>query len=208
MNTRQLLCTAIAAMGIVMPSVDLLNGAAFCALRDPVTSINYLYPNSDGFRSVVKSVDKATKQFVSSKVPFGLHKRELGMHTIYMALEKSELVGVVHVRSEQSPWGILEIAWGVDPELTTIAGYDFQRCRDPNKDILRNKEFQELIMNKNIDQLSQLITESGEFINPSDSNLPEKAFPLIGTLLRSAIKTLLVTRYVYQDEIAEYRKSE
>ena len=83
-----------------------LNGAAiakaeaFCALRDPVSSIYQLYPNANAYRSIVRTVDKQTREHVISHLPsLRLHFSEMGRHTLYVALQDGKKLGYVHVLS-------------------------------------------------------------------------------------------------------------
>lgn len=177
------------------------HGIAFCDLRDPTQQIYELYPQATSYRSLVDEIDQGVKQNVSSTLPFDLHARELGKHTLYVALQDDQPVGLVHVRSEASRWGLIEIVWSLDLDLK-VQDFRFQRCRDRGCQSLSQGEFSALLKGKS---LAELKTEFGADAERSNDQL-EAAVGTHGVLanavLKSAMKTLLITDLVWGQEIA------
>ena len=78
---------------------NVLAGAPYCALRDPSHQIYNMFPAATSYRSVVREVDSQARETLNEEIPFSLHNNELGEHTIYVPLEGSAPLGIVHVRS-------------------------------------------------------------------------------------------------------------
>ena len=163
------------------------HGVAYCALRDPVNTIYALFPDADGYRSSVKTVGREARETVLRELPFTMHFNELGRHTLYIVRKDGATIGYVHARSEMGEWGLTEYAWGLTPDLT-IKGVKVQRSRDPQ---LRGAASQALgasIAGRSLQDLKHLHTQTRE-----DAQLR--------ALLRSAMKTIVITQYVWQDEL-------
>ena len=108
-------------------------GEAYCGLRDPIAMISKLYPNYQNYRSIVRTIDAQTRIEVSKRLPgMPLHFGELGRHTLYVINSSNKTAGFVHVRSEQTRWGLIEVAWAIDSEMKII-DYQFQRCRHSDR---------------------------------------------------------------------------
>ena len=137
---------------------------AFCALRDPTHQIYDLYPQATGYRSLVGRVEREVRDDIGSNLPFTLHNRELGQHTLYVALAHEQPLGLVHVRSESSKWGLIEIVWSLDLNLR-IRDFRFQRCRDAACAALVEEPFKSVLLGKTLDELRQLIGEDGHDID-------------------------------------------
>ncbi len=179
--------------------------AAFCSLRDPVETIKTLYPQSTSFKSVVKIIDEDVRSEVQSLLPPNtLHFSELGKHTLYIAFKKEEPLGYVHVRSEESNWGLVEIAWSINLNME-IDDFKFQRCRNRQKRVLEKDEFRQQLQGKNFEQIIALLNNDGMTLNPQKITVPPKAKALAEVVLRCGMKTLLVTQLAWSKEINKYR---
>jgi hypothetical protein len=178
---------------------------AFCALRDPVAQIYQLYPQADSYRSIVRTIDENTRQKAMKLLPGQqLHIDELGRHTLYVAMKKEQPIGIVHVRSEQSRWGLIEIAWALDLNLTVI-DFDFQRSRALGQQIVKQQSFKQLLIGKNFAQLSEYIDQQGNLINPQFNFQAQKAPELAKVVLVNALKTLLVTQLAWSQELQQLK---
>ncbi len=191
----------ISLLFFMLPST--LNAQAFCALRDPAEAIQKLYPQSSTYRSVVRTIDESVRQEVSAKVPpHALHFSELGRHTLYMVFQGDNPMGYVHVRSEQSEWGLVEIAWAIDMDMK-IADFTFQRCRNRYKSTIESDSFKNQIKGKDFEQMKALLVAE-QFTLRTDALVVEpKAVPLAQVLVRCGIKTLLVTELAWREEIVK-----
>ena len=135
-------------------------------------------------------------------MPFTLHNRELGKHTLYLALSEKLPLGLVHVRSEASRWGLIEIVWSLDLELK-VQDFRFQRCRERGCDALEQGQFKEYLKGKSLEDLQAEFGADAELINAAEIDAavgPHKE--LANAIIRSAMKTLLVTELVWGHEIA------
>ncbi|MCV6605202.1 MAG: hypothetical protein OIF34_07840, partial [Porticoccaceae bacterium] len=132
--------------------------------------------------------------------PNVLHFGELGRHTLYVALRDKQVLGLVHVRSEESRWGLVEIAWSMDLALN-IQDYSFQRCRNRARRLMEANSIKDQFRGKNFEQLKALLAEDGRSANRQQLQVPDKAAELAGVVVRNGLKTLLVTEQVWAMEI-------
>jgi len=174
---------------------------AYCSLRDPVAQIKQLYPNRTNQLSIVKEIDSNARIEVQEKLPNNdLHFGELGRHTLYVALQDNKTLGYVHVRSEQSKWGLVEIIWAID-ENYRITDFAFQRCRSPKKKLLNNQQFKNMFIGKNFAQLKHYLSADGLTANKTLLSKASSSPELANVILRCALKTLLLTHLVWHNEL-------
>ena len=178
----------IVALGIAFPPSA--QAVAYCALRDPVTTIYDLFPEANSYRSNVKTVGRGAREAVLTQLPFSLHFNELGRHTLYIAQRDGQPVGFVHARSELGEWGMTEFAWALSTDLKVL-GVKVQRSRDPR---MRQKVDNELA--------ARVVGKDLVALRKQFENLPSaQADTQLATLLASAMKTLVITKAVWEDEL-------
>jgi len=178
---------------------------AYCSLRDPVAQIQQLYPQKTNQLSIVKTVDDQTRQQVKFALPSNdLHFSELGRHTLYVAMKDKQALGYVHVRSEQSKWGLVEIIWALDKNLK-IKNFAFQRCRSPKRNVIDNEIFKNVFIGKNYDELKTLLSTDGITANKLLLEKAKGAPELASVVLRCALKTLLITDILWGDELEKFK---
>lgn len=179
---------------------------AYCSLRDPVAQIKLLYPQKTNQLSIVKEVDNITREQVQIELPNNdLHFSELGEHTLYVAMKGEKALGYVHVRSEQSMWGLVEIVWAIDKDLK-ITNFAFQRCRSPKKMIVNEASFRNMIIGKNYEQLKELLNSDGRTANKLLLDKAVNAPELANVVLKCALKTLLITTVLWGDELKQFNE--
>ena len=179
------------------------NAIAYCSLRDPVAQIAQLYPQKTNQLSIVKTVDDNIRSQVQVALPSNdLHFSELGRHTLYIAMLGKEALGYVHVRSEQSDWGLVEVVWAIDKDLR-ISNFVFQRCRSPNKKIAQESNFKDIFIGKNYQELKALLSADGITAKKSVLNKTQGAAELANVVLRCALKTLLLTEILWGDDLEQ-----
>lgn len=183
---------------IVMPSEA--PAQAYCKLRDPVSQIKALYPAAEDYRSIVRTVDNDARNAVAEELPFKLHFNELGRHTLYVAQENGRPVGLVHARSEKGRWGLVEIIWALDFD-TRIQDFTFQRCRSPYRGEVESDAFKSLLKGKSLEELGALISSDGEQWQGDRAGLSAEAMELGLAVVRSAMKTMVVTRRVWESDL-------
>jgi len=176
---------------------------AYCALRDPVRKIYKLFPQATSYRSIVHKIDESTQQQVKSSIPFSIHKDELGKHTLYIAMNEQVPLGIIHSRSEVGLWGLIEIVWAFDFDMK-IVNFEFQRCRERACKLIENSEFQLVLQNKSIIDLSEML-EKDHIDYPAIIEKDEEAKVLAKTIIRSAIKTMRVTEVSWHDELQQFK---
>jgi len=179
-----------------------VSAIAYCSLRDPVSQIAKLYPQKTNQLSIVKTVDDNTRAQVKIALPSNdLHFSELGRHTLYIAMLGKNSLGYVHVRSEQSDWGLVEIVWAIDKELR-ISNFTFQRCRSPkNKKIAEGSDFKDIFIGKNYQELKELLSNDGVTANKYVLDKAQDAPELANVVLRCALKSLLLTEILWGKEL-------
>ncbi len=178
---------------------------AFCALRDPVETIEDLFPRSTSQRSIVKVIDQDIRDQVSDKLPPNtLHFGELGRHTLYVIFEEQTPLGFVHVRSEESDWGLVEIAWALETDLS-IRDFRFQRCRSRQKKVLEADNFRNQLKGLNFQQVVSLMNSDGATLNEDKIKVPGEAKALAEVVIRCAMKTMLVTKLAWSEEVLVYQ---
>ncbi|MEO1924848.1 MAG: hypothetical protein ABGY08_02475 [Gammaproteobacteria bacterium] len=178
---------------------------AYCALRDPVDKIYKLFPEATTYRSIVHEIDGTVQQQVKSQMSFSIHQNELGQHTLYIAMDEQRALGIVHARSEVGLWGLVEIVWALDFDMNVL-DFMFQRCRERACKQLSDVSFRQIIQNKSVPELAILLKQDTTFNSPSITD-DEDAKALVETIIRSAIKTVLVTQYSWHDQLQEYMKT-
>ena len=194
-----LLCGALAC------SISMSALAAYCALRDPVSAMRSLFPESSGFRSIVTTIDSGVRERVGEEIPFSIHFNELGRHTLYVALDETSPLGLVHVRSEASSWGLIEVAWALDLDLR-VTSMMFQRCRIPACSENFLNAAVGLLKGKSASEIARLLSVDGESLSPEVNAVPESDRGLLLSVIRSALKTIHVTRLGWDSEVLELKR--
>jgi hypothetical protein len=181
---------------------DTAHAQAYCALRDPAPQIYSLYADADGYRSSVGRIDEHARSEVGDRLPFTLHTRELGQHTLYVALADTRRLGFVHVRSEPSDWGIVEVAWAIGLD-GRIRDFRLQRCRGGVCREIEQSNLRTILAGRGPPELRALLASDNSALAagvPLDAASPN-ARRLAAVLVRSAAKTLAVTDVVWGPEL-------
>ena len=187
----------------ILITANTVAAAPYCALRDPTRRIYELFPQTTNFRSIVRPISNETKKSIASVLPFSLHNREIGKHTLYVAMKGNKPLGLLHVRSEPGKWGLIEIAWALDLDLK-IVDFRLQRCRDLACMSAQEDNFRDNLKGLNLEELMELISDDGNALF-SRMALTENQKPLALAILRSAIKTIAITEAGWIEEIQSLR---
>ena len=175
------------ALALLLPAK--VHAVAYCALRDPVDTIYELFSEADSYRSSVKTVGRDARQRVLEALPISMHFNELGRHTLYIAQKGDRVLGYVHARSEMSEWGLTEYAWAISPSMEVL-GVKIQRSRDPNVRRKKSSELSQTVAGKDLAALRKLYDHAQVTGDKFAQNL-----------LGSAMKTLVITRSVWREEV-------
>lgn len=184
------------------------DGQAYCALRDPIRLIYELFPEADSYRSIVRTVDERVRREVSGTLPFSLHFNELGRHTLYVPAQGMHPVGLVHVRSESGAWGLLEIAWALESDLR-VKSFAFQRCRSRAKKEVLAPAFMQQIAGLGFAALKEKLNTDGTgLVAGAFTGLSEDGLELALVVVRSALKTIEVSRLAWKDDLETIRRTD
>jgi hypothetical protein len=160
------------------------------------------FPDLSHYRSIVRVVDETDRANILKTLPFTIHENELGTHTLYVVFaDDDELMGIIHVRTERSRWGLTEIAWSFNSDLE-IVGMHFQRSRDRQRGYIESEAFQKVLRGKNFDELRALLTRDGDAINETVLVIPREGHELALSVIRSALKTISATKSVWTDSLS------
>lgn len=173
---------------------------AYCALRQPHRAQQILFPKSTQLETFTDEVTTKHRIAVQEELNFSIHKDELGLHTLYASFVDQEgtlkHLGYIHVRSEQGEWGLIEITWALYPDLT-IKAFTFQRCRESAREEIQSEAFTKLIHKKTAKELRVYLNADGSALKTPLSILSKDAQSLGFRMIRSALKTIAVTRAVW-----------
>lgn len=197
----QLKHIGLAILLLLALSDTLVFGQAYCNLRDPETIIYDLYPDATSYKSIVRTVDENVRQHVSANLPFSIHFNELGKHTLYIPVKDSKPLGIVHVRSESGSYGLSEIVWSLTPNME-VRDFEFQRCRSRARHYVESDEFKKQIIGMRFNELKALLDSSGQQIAEGKLKVNENSKTMASALIRSALKTIAVSRSGWKREIA------
>jgi hypothetical protein len=188
-----LTATVLSAMG------QTALGQAYCAIRDPVRRVYEMFPEADGFRTIVTTVGPAHREGLAKQLPFTLHFSEFGRHSLFIVLRDGLPLGLIHVRSERGRWGLIELCWALDMDLNVV-GLEFQRCRDPKGDQLLQGDFGQSLIGADFESLLKRADQDATI-----DALPADEQQLAQTILRSGLKTIALTRQAWSGQLQEAR---
>lgn len=203
MTLSRFLCTCavvVAVMGV--PSTA--RAQAYCALRDPVQTIYLLYPAATGYQSIVATVGEAARADITQRFGLELHHSELGRHTLYVAVAGKTPIGLVHVRSERTQWGLAEVAWALDFDLRVV-DFRIQRSRSTSRAALESETFRSWLRGRTVSSLAALLAPGGARLNPGLPRMPVSDETLAAAIVASGIKAIAATESVWRDDIRRLR---
>ncbi len=177
-------------------------GAPFCALRDPGHQIYEMFPEATGHRSVVREINTETQVAVGAQIPFGLHKGELGQHTLYVPVEGKRPLGYIQIRSELTEWGLAEIVWALNKRLE-IRDFRFQRCRGRTCRTVMDKGLEELVRAKDQETLLGMVDDTGMLRPEHSHSMSDDERLLAGAVIRSGIKVIAVIESGWASTVQE-----
>ena len=187
----QLVCLAL--LGTTASTA--VAGMPYCALRDPAQQIYKLFPEAQSYKSEVHTVDATVRDQVANELPFTLHERELGRHTIYVPVVEGQGAGVLHVRSEASEWGLVEVAWALDASLQVI-DFNLQRCRGASCKQVDSEAFKNRLRGLGATELAALLDSDQQHLAEPLVGLDGDGLVLAATVIRSGMKTIAVTSHL------------
>jgi len=173
-------------------------------LRDPVAAITELYGFHVSHRSIVASISNDDRLAVRQKLPFTLHRSEVGKHTLYVIYREQKPQGFVQARSELAEWGLMEIAWAINFDMT-LSDFFYQRCRGSDCELAAIDQLRALLTGKNFEQLQALLSDDGQHLVGEGAALPEEIAKIALLTLRSALKTIAITEISWSKDLLKLR---
>ena len=168
---------------------------AYCALRDPVSAIQHFYPGYTSYKALDGRVDSSVRAVLDAQLP-GVHFSEFGTHTLYVVFKDFEVIGYVHVRTEKGDWGLDELIWALSPELR-VNEMRYQRSRSAGRVLVESPEFLDWLSGRDLGQMVALLTPEGTSLRERPAFIPEEYEATAVTVVRSAVKTLVITDHVW-----------
>jgi hypothetical protein len=195
----------VSAMLVTALSTQRAEAQAFCALRDPVSAIQAFFPGTMSYRSIIREVNESHRLAIGKSLPFTIHQSELGLHTLYAVFTPDEtLAGFVHVRSERGKWGLSEIAWSLDANLDVL-GFRFQRSRESGQGYAEGEAYQKQLQGLGTAELGALMDDEATG-QVGQLQIPPEFKALNQMIIRSALKTIAVTRTVWNPTVDRLNK--
>lgn len=188
----------IAAMVITATLLCLasLPGQSHNRLRNAGSTVFEFFPESDAYRVIVRDVDQKTRALVEKRLPFKVHFNALGPHAMYLATRGRKPAGFVYLRSEEGQWGYTDIAWSLSMDMR-ILGFRFHTGRSRHRTSMEKSPFARSLIGKRLSDLTTMYQKRAASKGTRDQH------DLADTVLRSAIKTLLVLDVVWGHEISK-----
>mgnify|MGYP005652048425 CR=1 FL=1 len=100
---------------------------AYCAIREPVAIIQEFFPRYTSFQTLEGLVGESVRQQIVEVLPES-HFQEFGIHSLYVVYQGDALIGFVHARTEKGLFGLDEIIWILDADMTLME-FKFQKNR-------------------------------------------------------------------------------
>ena len=100
---------------------------AYCAIREPVSVIQEFFPAYISYRTLEGTVDEGVREKVLKALPQS-HFQEIGTHSLYVVYGEEGISGFVHARTEKGVFGLDEIIWVMNPDMT-LKKFKYQKNR-------------------------------------------------------------------------------
>ena len=109
----------------------------------------------------------------------------------------------MHVRSEKSQWGLVEVAWALNLDLS-IHDFNFQRARNPSRRFIETQEFKSQLSGRNFSAMKTLMMQPfAEHAQPLFTD--KDALQLASVVIQSGLKTLLITEQAWKSDLTDVK---
>jgi hypothetical protein len=157
---------------------------AYCAIREPVSIIQEFFPSYTSYQTMEGNIDESVRQEILGTLPES-HFQEIGTHSLYVVYKGKLLIGFVHARTEKGVFGLDEIIWVMNPDMT-MRTFRYQKNRSGS---LSQGQMQKLATILTASDLTDLIdARENADLNKRDE-----------VIIMSAIKALFVTKALWPD---------
>lgn len=179
--------------------------AASSLLRNPESAVFELFPDASYFQSHSAYISLSNQTKIEDKLSVSLSFSDFGQQSILIVFSKGNVpLGIIHVRSEIGPTGVIELAWAMDLDFK-LTGMKIQRSRGTQVVFLYKPEFQTNLIGKNADQLLELLLLDYSSLNPNLISVPEKVAHLAHKAILCAAKSLLITQETFGEDLLRHR---
>ena len=152
---------------------------AYCAIREPVSTIQEFFPAYSSYQTQQIHVEDSAREDVLKALP-NSNFQETGTHSLYRVYESEALIGFVHARTEKGVFGLDEIIWIINPDMT-IETFKYQKNRSGSITPSDMATLTTILKNSNL----------AELIDAEKKSDLDSQFHRI---IRSAIKALVITK--------------
>jgi hypothetical protein len=157
---------------------------AYCAIREPVSIIQEFFPAYISYRTLEGTVDEGVREEVLKALPQS-HFQELGTHSLYVVYGEEGISGFVHARTEKGTFGLDEIIWIMNPDMT-LKTFKYQKNRSGR---IPKHELENLDIMLSGAGLNELVAaREGDGLNRRDQ-----------MIVTSGVKALLVTKALWPE---------
>ena len=169
--------------------------AAVCVFRFPDRDVYKLYPKATNYKSVLKTIDKDTKQKIEALLgrPLDPDETELTFYEIYKG---KELIGMIHPHAERGEYGTIEVVWAFTLD-GKIIDFTIQRDREKKGKELNAQEFRRQFAGKDLN--SPFVLENTKEINTKLLKPVQEADKGSSAIAYGAKKTLTFYKYLFQE---------
>lgn len=108
--------------------------------RTKVDLVFSAFREADSVRRIERAISSEARDAIESALPFRVHFAELGTHVLFVAFRGRKPIGLLYVRSEETAWGLADIAWAIDVEAH-ITGFEFVNSRSDRARALPQSPF-------------------------------------------------------------------
>ena len=185
----------------LLASAGAAHGQVANKLSNAARSVFQGFPHATSFRNIVRDVDQHARREVERQLPFKVHFNELGPHALYVPFRELKPIGLLYVRTEDGGWGFSEISWSLSLDLR-IVGFRFLRSRSQHRFALQRSPFSRSLVGLGYDGLAKLLGKDDKLL-VKQGDIPRGSEKLALALVRSAMKTILVTRTVWRQELVK-----
>jgi hypothetical protein len=102
----------------------------------------------------------------------------------------------LHARTEKGDWGLDELVWAFNPDLT-VHGVKYQRSRSTGRELIESADFNHWLSGNTVDGLRALLSPDATQLAARPQFVSTALEARIASIIRSGIKALLVCQYTW-----------
>ncbi len=177
---------------------------ANCALNDPARQIYEIFPEANGYRTVMALIDAELRQRIEQQLGSELSKSDLGKHTAYIVQKDLIPIGIVHARTESGARRSIELVWALDLGMN-IKDFRVQRCREKQSEVIKADGFRQKMIGLDLAGIQGLLTAGNDDIDVAALQIPHSATRIAHAVVMCAVKTRIITELAFSDLIQPVR---